>query len=144
MDVGSNIRKYRKDKNMTITKLAELVGSKREYLSTIENGKKAPSFTMIEKIATALEVEINDLISTETESLSPELNKLMNNAKNLHPSVLESLNKMLENMNNNYKLIEKDDKTKYIIDIDKKPLGLSKEEEEEAYQLITRLKELNK
>lgn len=143
MDVGSNIRKFRKEKNMTITKLAELVGSKREYLSSIENGKKTPSFTMIEKIASVLEVEINDLTSNDNK-ISPEITKLINNAKKLHPALLLNLNLMLESLSDNYKLVEKDENTKYIVDLNKKPNGLTKNEEVEAQELINKLKILYK
>jgi transcriptional regulator with XRE-family HTH domain len=145
MDVGIKIKEYRQLKDMTITALAELIGTTRPYLSDIERGKKTPSLDMLEKIAVALGTSAEDLLVSETSELPPQLKRLMHNAKQLHPDILENINNMVENININYRMVNTDIdgiETEYVVDLDVKPQGLTKEEELEAQKLIHRLKEL--
>lgn len=55
------IRQLRKEKRLSQSKLASIVGMDRGYLSAIENGKNIPSFKLLLKIADALGVTILDL-----------------------------------------------------------------------------------
>jgi transcriptional regulator with XRE-family HTH domain len=145
MQVGIKIKEYRQIKKLTITALAESIGATRPYISDIERGKKTPSFDMLEKISLALGINIQDLLIPEASDIPPELKRLLQNAQQLHPDVLENLNSMVENINNNYKLIETTINgiiTSYCVDLNIKPHGLTKEEELEAQKLIHRLKEL--
>lgn len=45
--------------NMSQKELARLIGTKQSNISRIENGKTLPSLTMLNKIAVALNKEIN-------------------------------------------------------------------------------------
>ncbi|KEI90757.1 hypothetical protein N493_15250 [Clostridium botulinum B2 433] len=93
MNIGSRIRDIRLLKNLTITALAESVGTTRPYLSDIERGVKKPSFDMLEKICQALDVTLEDFLSVQAEpiSLTTELKELLESAKDLSPSQLEAL-----------------------------------------------------
>lgn len=58
----NNIRKYRKDRQKTLTEIAEQVGISISYLCHLEKGtRKNPSLDVIERIAITLNVRIDDL-----------------------------------------------------------------------------------
>lgn len=61
-DVGKNIKKIRKEKNLTQDELAERLHCTRQTISNYENGKSEPGIELLIQIAEVLEVEINDLI----------------------------------------------------------------------------------
>lgn len=87
------IKKIRESKNITIYKLAKMVGISRSYLIEIENNKKTnPSFEILKKIAKALEVDIKDLFYSdlEIEKLKDKLNKQIDILGLNSPEVLET------------------------------------------------------
>jgi len=53
----ANLKGFRKSRNISQEKLAEICGTELNYIAEIEKGKKFPSLDMIEKIAAALEIE---------------------------------------------------------------------------------------
>lgn len=53
----SNLKKFRKAKNITQEKLAELCETETAYIGQIETNRRFPSINLIEKISTALDVE---------------------------------------------------------------------------------------
>jgi transcriptional regulator with XRE-family HTH domain len=53
----ANLKDLRKSRKISQAKLAEICESSQAYIAEIEVGKKFPSPDMIEKIASALEVE---------------------------------------------------------------------------------------
>lgn len=58
-----NIKKFRKEKNISQRELAKLVNISPGYLSHLENGgRKNPSILLIKKIAQVLEKNMNDLL----------------------------------------------------------------------------------
>lgn len=61
-DVGKNIKKIRKEKNLTQDELAERLHCTRQTISNYENGKSEPGIDLLIEIAGVLGVEINDLI----------------------------------------------------------------------------------
>ncbi len=61
-DVGKNIRKIRKEKNLTQDELAERLHCTRQTISNYENGKSEPGIDLLVEIAGVLEVKVNDLI----------------------------------------------------------------------------------
>ena len=60
--VGSRIRQYRIEKNITQEELAFQVETSAAYISNIERGIKKPSLQKLSEIAEVLQVTINDLI----------------------------------------------------------------------------------
>jgi transcriptional regulator with XRE-family HTH domain len=52
-----NLKDFRKSRKISQEKLAELCESSQTYIAEIEVGKKFPSPDMIERIASALEIE---------------------------------------------------------------------------------------
>ena len=59
--IGANIRAAREESGLTQTKLAEMIGINRPYLSRIESGIHNPSVNMLVKIADGLDVPIATL-----------------------------------------------------------------------------------
>lgn len=57
IELGKNIAKYRKLKNMSQEKLAELVDLSREYITRVERGQKNISLKKLFAIADALDVD---------------------------------------------------------------------------------------
>lgn len=100
MNLGQRIRDIRLHKNLSITALAEAVGTTRPYLSDIERGVKKPSFDMLEKICQAFNITLEDFLNIQSEpvALTPELKTLLDNAKNLTPEQLELLSKFIQSI----------------------------------------------
>lgn len=58
---GQNVQKYRKERELSQEKLAELAGVHRTYIGMIERAEKNITLCNIERIAKALNVEIRDM-----------------------------------------------------------------------------------
>lgn len=63
--LGHRIRHHRVAKNFTLDELGAVVGVAGSQLSLIENGKREPKLTLLQAIAEATDVTVNDLISSE-------------------------------------------------------------------------------
>lgn len=68
LQLGTTLRKFRLEKNLTLQQLADMVGATASYLSQLENEKVSPSIQSLKKIADVLEVSLieffeNDLIN---------------------------------------------------------------------------------
>lgn len=62
--IRKNIRKYRKEKNITSAKLAEMVNLSHDFIRQIQSDKAAYNFSVdtFYKISIALGVSLDDLI----------------------------------------------------------------------------------
>lgn len=82
--LGDNIRAFRKEKGLSLNKLAKLVGMSPSYLSDLENNKSInPSMEKLNKLAEVLEVKIEDFYKSEPD----ELDKLEEDMKVLYSKV---------------------------------------------------------
>lgn len=61
--IGQNIRKRRDEMGITQEALAEMVGLSTSYIGAIERGEKLPKLTVFIRIANALEVSSDRLLS---------------------------------------------------------------------------------
>ena len=61
----ANMKKCRKEAGLTQEKLAELCNTDPCYIGQIENGRRFPSVTYIERIATALNIQPHHLFYDE-------------------------------------------------------------------------------
>ena len=59
---GNNVARIRKEQHLSQEKLAEKAGLHRTYIGMIERAEKNITLINIEKIATALDIPINDLL----------------------------------------------------------------------------------
>jgi len=82
-NLGLQIRKNRLSKQMSLSKLAQIAGISKSYLSSIENHETNPSAHMIQKIAKALEVPLEQLLCNQVGVLDPEWVDLVSQAKDL-------------------------------------------------------------
>ena len=74
---GQNVKYYRFKKHYTQEKLANLINTSPKYISRLELGQHNPSLDMVERIATALNVEPDKLFSKVGKiSLSDRVNML--------------------------------------------------------------------
>jgi transcriptional regulator with XRE-family HTH domain len=60
--LGRRLRHYRKLRGLTLDQLGSAVGKPAPYLSLLENGKKQPRVNLVLDLATALEVDVADLL----------------------------------------------------------------------------------
>ncbi|MBH0173631.1 helix-turn-helix domain-containing protein [Fictibacillus sp. 23RED33] len=81
--IGKQIKRLRLTQGLSLTKLANRAGISKGYLSSIESHKANPSAHMIQKIAKALEVPVEQLLNTQMEFLDPEWVELFKQAKKL-------------------------------------------------------------
>ena len=63
--LGHRIRHFRTGKSLTLEALGERVGAAPSLLSLIENGKREPRLSLLQRIADALGVQLADLLSEE-------------------------------------------------------------------------------
>jgi XRE family transcriptional regulator, master regulator for biofilm formation len=67
--IGERIKKYRLQREMSLSELAEKAGVAKSYLSSIErNLQSNPSLQFLEKIASVLGVSVNTLLHDEENS----------------------------------------------------------------------------
>lgn len=72
------IKNIRKNKNLSLYKLSQMTGISRTYLRDLENNKKFnPSVSTLEKISSALDVNVKKLFysTLDIEDLRKELHK---------------------------------------------------------------------
>lgn len=67
--IRKNIRKYRREKNITSATLAEMVGLSHEFIRQIQSDKAAYNFSVetLYKISVALDVSLDDLIKKDSD-----------------------------------------------------------------------------
>jgi len=58
----------RRERSITLVKLAEMTGISKTTLNDIENGKISPNLNQLEKIAVALNASMSDLYESVCES----------------------------------------------------------------------------
>ncbi len=63
-----NLRKLRKERGLTQTELSKRANVHRVSISLYESGKKKPNLDSIERLATALNVKVDDLIDGRSAS----------------------------------------------------------------------------
>lgn len=69
IEIGSRIRKVRKERGLNLHKLALLSGISTPALSLVETGKRDLRITTLCQIASALRVVAGDLLDDRTEEI---------------------------------------------------------------------------
>jgi transcriptional regulator with XRE-family HTH domain len=67
--ISQNIKRYRLNKGLSLDQLARFCGLTKGYVSKIENSEKAPPFSTLIKIATALNIDVGLLIADDNDIL---------------------------------------------------------------------------
>jgi transcriptional regulator with XRE-family HTH domain len=81
LTVGNQVRALRKDKNLTLTQLADDAGLSPAIVSQIERGLANPSFTTLAQLAHALEIPVGRFFIGHDGTKSPVVRK--NDRRNL-------------------------------------------------------------
>ncbi|QFT90555.1 HTH-type transcriptional regulator SinR [Bacillus sp. THAF10] len=71
--IGERIKKYREQRKLSMSELAERAGVAKSYLSSIErNLQSNPSVQFLEKISSVLGVSVNTLLHDENDAQAKE------------------------------------------------------------------------
>jgi transcriptional regulator with XRE-family HTH domain len=65
MNLGESIRNIRRVKGLSQGEMQKRTGILRSYLSRVENGHTVPSFATLQRLASAMEVNLADFFSGE-------------------------------------------------------------------------------
>lgn len=93
------VREILKERGMTITDLAEKIGGNREVISRALNGN--PTYSLLANIATALELDIQDLFVSENRQCLQGL--IICNSKSYVINNIDDFNQVVEIINKKYK-----------------------------------------
>jgi transcriptional regulator with XRE-family HTH domain len=96
--LGKNIKKYRKQSQLSQEKLANEVDMTTNFLSEIENGRKWPSPATLAKLTEALDINVDQLFKAE-ELLPTEVSALLTQYAK---EGLEKLDKSLHDLRKYY------------------------------------------
>jgi XRE family transcriptional regulator, regulator of sulfur utilization len=88
-----NMKMNRKNLGLSQAKLAELVNVSDNHIALIETGRRFPSITMLESLATAMKIDILELFSIKSIELSTK--------KGLKDAILADIDHIL-----NHRLLE--------------------------------------
>ena len=69
-DVGRNLRKLRRDRDLTQEQVARFAGIRQQELSAIERGLQPP-LVLVDRLARALGVHPNELLRRASDSCEP-------------------------------------------------------------------------
>ena len=81
--VGARLKGFRKAAGMTQEELARKVGIDTKYVGDLENGRKAPSFDVLEKVLVVLELEPSEFFAFSFSEEKPR-----------NPANLQALNSL--------------------------------------------------
>jgi len=90
---AKNLKEKRRKNGLTQEKLAEKVDVSTHHIAMIELGRNFPTTELIERIASALKIEIYELFLKKALSPSKELEQLRMEIKDDMQQLLESFNK---------------------------------------------------
>lgn len=71
-DIGEKIKILRKARGLTQEQLAELIGIDEKHLSRLEKGYHSPNYTLIKKLALALDIKLFPDIEQNYANIQPQ------------------------------------------------------------------------
>lgn len=135
--------------------LADNLKVSKQTVSHWETGQRTPDALTIKILADLFNVTTDYLLCrvdnpvevkqlNDIEKLKPELKTLIENAKDLPINVINSINNLVLNWKESYKVITTvdDNDIQYVLNTDINPNGLTPEEEKQMIKLIKRLQEI--
>ena len=100
MDIGKQIAKFRTENHITQEKLGEAVGVTNRTVSKWEQGVSMPGIDLVPRIASALNISLDQLFDTEakekTEDLSQTVKRAVSEA--IEDSLYDAINDALEEL----------------------------------------------
>jgi transcriptional regulator with XRE-family HTH domain len=99
-NLGKRVKQIREEKGMTQGDVATKLNITRSYISRVEKGERAPSVPRLEKLATALDVSVEELFYNEP--FDDKWNKVIEafEGKNIEPEEILGLLEVVENLFN--------------------------------------------
>ncbi|MUK42837.1 helix-turn-helix domain-containing protein [Aliivibrio fischeri] len=88
LPIGQTIKELRLLKGLSLAQVAQLSNIDKSYLSKIENNKRDPSITSLEKICIAIEVPLSILILMCDENKSGPFSTLTDELKELAREII--------------------------------------------------------
>lgn len=79
MNIGDNIKRYRKENKISQAKLAELIGKSKSSIEKYEANKVQPSLDILKDICKHLNTDISDLLGV-TSFNAPVINQLVDDS----------------------------------------------------------------
>ncbi|MFD1203838.1 helix-turn-helix domain-containing protein [Sporosarcina contaminans] len=95
MNVGNRIRNLREMQQLSVTQLAKEAYISQPYLSDIERGRHLPSLDKLKTICDALNITLGEFFGDQMD-LTPDLLRLVENARKLSEYEREKLNDFIE------------------------------------------------
>lgn len=102
MNIGNNIKTFRKMKNLTQKQLADMINVSVVTIQNYENGRREPNMETLKKISKALNIELSDLLLEEIDSLTNSLKVNMDtlSSKNFkYNNAFSSFEKAISSLN---------------------------------------------
>jgi XRE family transcriptional regulator, fatty acid utilization regulator len=73
MTMGQRLRHLRRSRGLTLAELGDRVGRAPSALSLLENGRREPKLSVLEDLATALSVPVEELLRRQAPSRRAQL-----------------------------------------------------------------------
>ena len=113
LNVGENIKKYRKNSNLTQKQLAEKIGVTVVTIQNYENSRREPSFEVLCKMADIFDIDVRDFFATEIngfkifyketkKDVEKEIFKNDFDINLLEPRVMEYINSIKDMLKNTF------------------------------------------
>lgn len=81
MDFSKRIIQMRNTKGISTNKLAKMAGISQSFMRDIEMGKSQPTIDTLEKICSALEIELVDLFLEESSEMPVHHRRLIDSVR---------------------------------------------------------------
>src|ERR1700678_1134740 len=78
---GQRLKHVRRTRGLTLAELGEKVGRAPSVLSLIENGRREPRLSLVEQLATALDLPLAELLSKQPPSRRAQLEIALEHAQ---------------------------------------------------------------
>lgn len=99
MDVGIKVRNFREKLNMSRSDFSKVTGISASYLSEIERGIKNPTIEILQKICTAFDVTLSELLEeTPSSPMKPEVKEISKTLSNFSTEDIKLLNEFLKSV----------------------------------------------
>jgi HTH-type transcriptional repressor of puuD len=98
INIGLKIKENRIVKNLSANKLAQILEVDSSTISKIENGKAFPSIQLLNKFCNYMGITLSDFFAEDAPDISPELRRLLDEAKNLTPTQIQKLTEFIQTM----------------------------------------------
>lgn len=84
MNIGEQIRKYRKEAGLSQKELGQKLGVSQQHIAQYESVKRIPKLETINKIADALDIPVSELIDPTVLQLSKDVIDLFSGSNTLN------------------------------------------------------------